>query len=72
MVHQTAPPDSDYTSGSKANTGKILRMLRYYNANGDKAYCDKKLANPTDNAWARLYVRLGADPEKVRRVTNGG
>ncbi len=72
MTHQTAQPDRGYTSAAKANTGKILLMLRYYTGNGAKAYCDKKPPSPTDKTWARLYVRLGADPARVRRITGTG
>jgi hypothetical protein len=69
MVHQKEKPGKDYTGGAAQDTGKVLRMLRYYSVNGNKAYCDGKAATSTDQAWARLYVDLGADPTKVTGVT---
>ena len=69
LEHQDEAPGEDYTSGADANTGKVLRMLRYYTVNGEKAFCDGGAATKTDRKWAKLYVKLGADPAKISGVT---
>jgi hypothetical protein len=35
-------------------------MLRYYTANGAKAFCDGKPSTGTDRRWTDLYTALGA------------
>jgi hypothetical protein len=72
MVHQKAKPGKQYTGGADANTGKVLRMLRYYSVNGAKPYCDGKAHTAVDRAWAKLYVDLGADPAKVQGIMGTG
>ena len=68
MAHQLHKPTADYTGGEKARTELVLRMLKYYSANGTKDYCDHKHSSTTDRAWANLYVRLGAAPEAVAKI----
>jgi hypothetical protein len=71
LSHQKTSPGSKYTSGAEADTGKVLRMMRYYTAHGDKAFCDGKPANSNDQAWAQLFTDLGGDPGKVRGIRGG-
>ena len=68
MAHQKHRPTGDYTGGEKARTELVLRMLRYYAANGTKGYCDRKPSSATDKAWANLYVKLGAAPGQVAQI----
>jgi hypothetical protein len=72
LAHQKARPGENYTAGASADTGKVLRMLRYYTVNGAKPFCDGQGPTAADQAWAELYVELGADPAKVRAVTGAG
>jgi hypothetical protein len=69
--HQASQPSSTYTAGTNANTGKVLRMLRYYTAFGNTAFCDGKAPSAADVAWARLYVDLGADQKNVAKIVAG-
>lgn len=59
-VHQRQPPGSRYAAGARADTGAVLKMLRYYTANGAKAFCDGKPPTSTDQRWTDLYTVLGA------------
>jgi hypothetical protein len=68
LAHQKDKPGTDYTGREKAATGPVLAMLRYYTANGNKPYCDGKPPTEQDRAWARLFVDLGAEPERVQRI----
>ncbi|MFJ1706579.1 hypothetical protein [Kitasatospora sp. NPDC088346] len=65
LVHQTKQPGDHYTSGTGADTRSILEMMRYYTANGGKAYCDGKPPTTTDRRWTDLYTDLGGDPGHV-------
>ncbi|WP_267886062.1 hypothetical protein [Kitasatospora azatica] len=40
--------------------------MRFYTANGTKAYCDGRPATATDQQWTQLYRTLGGDPVHVR------
>lgn len=68
LEHQTSPPGRDYTGGQHADTSRILFMLHYYVANGAKPYCDGKRPSSVDRDWARLYVRLGGQSDRVERI----
>ena|SRR6266511_1823677 len=72
LAHQKAKPGKQYTGGSEANTGRVLRMLRYYSVNGAKPYCDGQGPTSVDRAWAKLYVDLGANPAKVQGIMSSG
>ncbi|MCW3042223.1 MAG: hypothetical protein JWL57_381 [Actinobacteria bacterium] len=67
LVHQRSQPDSAYEGGPRANTLRVLTMLHYYVANGDKPYCDGRPPGEVDRAWLGVYLRLGADPAHVVR-----
>ena len=56
--HQEQPPGSDYAGGTEADTARVLTLLRYWNENGDKPYCDGEPATEIDPAWADLVQRL--------------
>lgn len=43
-----------------------MSILRYYTSNGAKPYCDGKAATDADQAWRKLYVRMGADQGNLR------
>jgi hypothetical protein len=68
MQHQPKPPSTSYTDPAKQNTAAGFEVLRYYTTNGDRPYCDHKAATKNDKAWAKLYLKLGADPKLVRGV----
>ena len=72
LTHQSAGPSAPYRAGADADTGRVLRMMRYYTVNGNKPFCDGKVANSADAAWAQLYVDLGAKRANVGRVMGGG
>ncbi|GAB4064357.1 hypothetical protein GCM10028777_10360 [Angustibacter speluncae] len=56
--HQTGPPGTDYAGGADADTAKVLGLLKYWKANGDKPFCDGREATEDDLAWANLVDRL--------------
>lgn len=56
--HQTAPPGTDYAGGAEADTAKVFTLLKYWNANGDRPFCDGEPANDADRAWSDLVDRL--------------
>jgi hypothetical protein len=56
--HQTGPPGTDYAGGAQADTAKVLTLLRYWNENGDKPFCDGEEATEDDAAWTDLVERL--------------
>ncbi|MEV8037941.1 hypothetical protein [Streptomyces sp. NPDC086182] len=66
-VHQKQPPGGRYTAGAKADTGAVLQMLRYYTANGAKAFCDGKPSTGTDRRWTDLYTALGGRTTATKR-----
>ncbi|MFF3411920.1 hypothetical protein ACFYW8_38360 [Streptomyces sp. NPDC002742] len=66
-VHQKQAPGSRYTAGAKADTGAVLQMLRYYTANGAKAFCDGKPSTGTDRRWTDLYTALGGRTNAAKR-----
>lgn len=68
MRHQPTAPGADYKDPAKQNMAAGFEVLRYYTANGDRPYCDHKGPTDNDRAWARVYLRLGADPALVRGV----
>jgi hypothetical protein len=69
LVHQQAGPGPEYTDRAAADTGQVLAVLLYYVANGSKPYCDGNGPTEADRAWVRLYMDLGADPARVKRIT---
>ncbi|MFD8737364.1 hypothetical protein ACFV06_20925 [Streptomyces sp. NPDC059618] len=66
-VHQKEAPGDRYAAGAKADTGAVLRMLRYYTANGTKAFCDGKPPTGTDRRWTDLYTALGGRIDAAKR-----
>ncbi|MDF9816199.1 hypothetical protein [Streptomyces sp. SPB162] len=58
-IHQTRGPADRYTAGAHADPRSVLQLMRYYTANGTKAYCDGKPPTDTDHLWTRLYTELG-------------
>ncbi|MFJ6836395.1 hypothetical protein [Streptomyces sp. NPDC091209] len=66
-VHQKQPPGNRYTAGAKADTRAVLQMLRYYTANGTKAFCDGKPSTGTDRRWTDLYTALGGTTTAAKR-----
>jgi hypothetical protein len=70
QVHQNTMPSKDYTGGPEANTSLVLDVLRYYVKNGAKPYCDGKAPTRTDKAWAKLYLKVGAEPRYVQQIVS--
>jgi hypothetical protein len=68
QVHQNQMPSKDYTGGPEANTSLVLDVLRYYVKNGNKPFCDGKGPTKVDQAWAKLYLKVGAEPRYVQRI----
>ncbi|MFF3446018.1 hypothetical protein ACFYXJ_02635 [Streptomyces sp. NPDC002667] len=66
-VHQKQPPGSRYTAGTEADTAAVLQMLRYYTANGAKAFCDGRPPTGTDRRWTDLYTELGGRTPAAKR-----
>jgi hypothetical protein len=66
--HQATMPSKDYTGGTDANTSLVLDVLRYYVKNGNKPYCDGKGPTKKDQAWAKLYLKVGAEPQYVQKI----
>ncbi len=64
MRHQPHTPDAHYTD----DTARSLTLLRYYTSNGARPYCDHRPSTSADRAWARLYVRLNANPKAVAAI----
>ncbi|MDN3358524.1 hypothetical protein [Actinomadura sp. DC4] len=64
MEHQRHTPPVNYTD----DTARGLLLLRYYTTNGTRPYCDHRHATPADRAWARLYLKLGANPSPVSSI----
>jgi hypothetical protein len=71
LAHQDGGAGTRYKAGSDADTGRVLRMMRYYTSHGNKAFCDGAAANDDDKAWAKLYVELGGNPANVKAVQGG-
>ncbi|WP_052707769.1 hypothetical protein [Streptomyces rubellomurinus] len=65
LQHQQQEPGTRYTGGEKSDPTSVLTMMRFYTANGTKAYCDGKPATTTDLRWTQLYRALGGDPSHV-------
>ncbi len=65
LVHQSGDPAARYTAGEHADTLSMLELMRYYTANGTKAFCDGKPPTGTDLRWLALYTRLGGDRKNV-------
>ncbi|WP_371483555.1 hypothetical protein [Kitasatospora sp. NBC_00315] len=65
LVHQANQPANRYTDGTGADTRSVLEMMRYYTANGTKAFCDGKPPTSTDLRWMNLYTTLGGDGAHV-------
>ncbi|WP_433888475.1 hypothetical protein [Streptomyces sp. CA-111067] len=58
-VHQNQQPSERYTAGARSDPRSVLELMRYYTANGGKAFCDGKPPTRTDQRWTDLYARLG-------------
>lgn len=65
LQHQTGTPDRRYTGGVNADPTAVLDLMRFYTANGTKAYCDGKPPTDADRRWTTLYTTLGGDPAHV-------
>ena len=70
LVHQKSEPTAEYHGGTAGNTTEVLTFLAYYTANGNKKFCDGKVANDKDKAWARLYASF-ATAKNVAGITTG-
>ncbi|MER5863524.1 hypothetical protein [Kitasatospora sp. NPDC002040] len=67
LQHQDQQPGSRYSAGQEADPTAVLEMMRFYTANGTKAYCDGKPPTDADQRWTGLYTALGGDAAHVRR-----
>ncbi|MFF4345674.1 hypothetical protein ACFY00_37940 [Kitasatospora sp. NPDC001540] len=65
LQHQEQQPGSRYTGGERSDPTAVLEMMRFYTANGTKAYCDGRPPTDTDLRWMRLYTDLGGDAGHV-------
>ncbi|MGV9270456.1 hypothetical protein ACWDRR_38115 [Kitasatospora sp. NPDC003701] len=65
IQHQHQSPGRRYTGRENSDPRSVLEMMRFYTANGTKAFCDGKPATDTDRRWTELYVALGGDPSHV-------
>lgn len=65
QIHQSALPSTAYTGGVNGDTEAVLTMMGSYTAHGTQPYCDGHSATAVDQAWTRLYVRLGGIAENV-------
>jgi hypothetical protein len=70
MKHQPASPGARYTDLALRNTVEIFSVLRYYTANGNKPYCDKKPATGIDKEWAQFYLAQGTVRSNVASILN--
>ncbi|WP_233224098.1 hypothetical protein [Amycolatopsis sp. CA-128772] len=68
MKHQPAGPGARYLDPAQVRTDETLPLLRYYTANGRKAYCDRAAPSDADRAWAGVYVSLGAERANVAGI----
>ncbi|GAA2744276.1 hypothetical protein [Kitasatospora cinereorecta] len=69
LQHQRQAPGIKYTGGEKSDPRAVLEMMRFYTANGTKAFCDGKPPTDTDRRWTELYAALGGDASHVPRPT---
>lgn len=67
MQHQRRQPTPAYQTKTASSSEALLRVLGYYTANGNKAYCDGKPPTAIDRQWLQLYVNSGAEPKNVQR-----
>ncbi|MFI5643258.1 hypothetical protein [Kitasatospora sp. NPDC051705] len=65
VQHQSRTPGTRYTGGQASDPRAVLEMMRFYTANGTKAFCDGKPPTDTDRRWTDLYTALGGDPVHV-------
>ncbi|RAJ38434.1 hypothetical protein K353_04371 [Kitasatospora sp. SolWspMP-SS2h] len=65
LPHQSREPGTRYTGGEKSDPTAVLEMMRFYTANGTKAYCDGKPPTAVDRRWTELYTGLGGDAGHV-------
>ncbi|MER8188542.1 hypothetical protein [Kitasatospora sp. NPDC094015] len=65
IQHQSQEPGARYTGGEKSDPRSVLEMMRFYTANGTKAFCDGKPPTDIDRRWTELYATLGGDPSHV-------
>ncbi|TYC69365.1 hypothetical protein [Streptomyces sp. CB01881] len=65
IQHQSQSPGSRYTGREKSDPRSVLEMMRFYAANGTKAFCDGKPPTGTDRQWMELYTALGGDASHV-------
>jgi hypothetical protein len=71
MTHQAASPGNIDKPGVSDDPASVLAMLRYYTANGNKPYCDRKPATTIDRQWLDLYIAGGSSPTNIRRALSG-
>ncbi|MFD7734795.1 hypothetical protein ACFV6F_30990 [Kitasatospora phosalacinea] len=65
LQHQEQEPGGRYTGGQESDPTAVLEMMRFYTANGAKAYCDGRPPTDADLRWTRLYTDLGGDAGHV-------
>ncbi len=65
IQHQSQDPGTKYTSGETSDPRSVLEMMRFYTANGTKAFCDGEPPTDTDRHWTDLYAKLGGDASHV-------
>ncbi|MEU9133800.1 hypothetical protein AB0D08_37900 [Kitasatospora sp. NPDC048540] len=65
IQHQAQEPGARYTGGEEADPRAVLEMMRFYTANGTKAFCDGKPPTDTDRRWTELYATLGGDASHI-------
>jgi hypothetical protein len=56
--HQSVGPSDAYAGDEDSDTVAMLDLLRYWNQNGDKPYCDGEPPTATDTEWAQTVERL--------------
>ncbi|MFE6747325.1 hypothetical protein ACFVGM_15825 [Kitasatospora purpeofusca] len=65
IQHQSQDPGTEYTGREKSDPRAVLEMMRFYTANGTRAYCDGRPPTDTDRRWTELYAELGGDAGRV-------
>ncbi|MGW4698644.1 hypothetical protein ACWEO1_40485 [Kitasatospora cineracea] len=61
LRHQEQQPGGQYTGGQHSDPRAVLEMMRFYTANGTKAFCDGEPPTDADRRWMELYTTLGGD-----------
>ncbi|MEV8099865.1 hypothetical protein [Kitasatospora sp. NPDC085879] len=65
LQHQSTLPGTRYTGGDESDPTAVLQMMRFYTANGTKAFCDGRPPTDADRRWTELYTQLGGDAQHV-------